>query len=160
MPPLAVPYPLINGHRYSFSSIELIINGLPNVVGFSSINYKPSLKASMVYGSRPQPLGRTRGKAEFTFDFEMYRLEFEILKATLGTVAILGYGETQFDTIVQYWEALQPVVTDTILAARIEEVDLSNADGADPSKVKVTCSALSILLNGMSIASIASPVAL
>lgn len=159
MPPLAVPYPLINGHRYSFSSIELIINSLPNVVGFSSINYKPSLKASLVYGSRPQPLGRTRGKVEYTFDFEMYRLEFEILKATLGA-GPFGYGETQFDTIVQYWELAQPVVTDKILSARIEEVDLSNADGPDASKVKVTCSALGIVLNGASIASIALPVAL
>lgn len=154
---LSIPYPLVNGHRYSFASIEARFNGLP-FIGFSAINYKPSLKAGMVYGSRPQALGRTRGKQEITFDFEMYRLEFELFKATLGLAGV-GFGETSFETIVQYSEgALQPVVTDTILSARIEEVDLSNADGTDASKVKCTCSAMNILLNGVSIAIAALPI--
>jgi hypothetical protein len=153
---LSISYPLVNGHRYSFVSIEAIINGLP-YIGFSAINYKQSLKAGMVYGSRPQALGRTRGKQELTFDFEMYRLEFELLKATLG-IAGVGFGETPFDTVVQYAEALQPVTTDTIISARIEEVDLSNADGTDPSKVKCTCSAMQILLNFVPIAIPGSPI--
>lgn len=156
--PTPIPYPLVNGHRYSFASVEAIINGLP-FIGFSAINYKPSLKPGMVYGSRPQPIGRTRGKAEFTFDFEMYRLEFEVLKATLGAGGV-GFGETPFDTVVQYGELGQPVTTDTIVSARIEEVDLSNADGTDPSKVKVTCNCLSILLNGVPIAIPAAPIGL
>jgi hypothetical protein len=147
---LSVAYPLVNGHRYSFASIEAIFNGIP-YIGFSAINYKPSLKATMVYGSRPQALGRTRGKQEHTFDFEMYRLEFEIFKATLG-IGGVGFGETPFDVVVQYAETLQPVTTDTIISARIEEVDLSNTDGTDPSKVKCTCSVMQILLNFMPIA--------
>lgn len=158
--PLPISYPLINGHRYSFASIEARFNGIP-FIGFSAINYKPSMKAGMVYGSRPQPIGRTRGKVEFTFDFEMYRLEFEVLKATLGAGGI-GFGETPFDTVVQYAEIpLYPtVITDTIFAARIEEVDLSNADGTDPSKVKCTCSALGISLNGVPIAFQSAPIGL
>ncbi len=111
----------------------------------------------MVYGSRPQAIGRTRGKQELTFDFEMYRIEFEILKATLG-VGGIGFGETPFDTIVQYAELGQPVVTDSIISARIEEADLSNADGSDPSKVKCTCSAMQIYLNGVPIAIPAFPI--
>jgi hypothetical protein len=155
---LLIQYPLVNGHRYSFASIEARFNGIP-FIGFSAINYKPSLKAGMVYGSRPQPIGRTRGKVEFTFDFEMYRLEFEVFKATLGAGGI-GYGEIAFDTVVQYAELGQPVITDTIVAARIEEVDLSNADGTYPSKVKCSCSALGMLLNGVPIAIQATPIGL
>ena len=155
---LPIQYPLVNGHRYSFASIEAIFNGIP-FIGFSAVNYKASLKAGMVYGSRPQPIGRTRGKAEFTFDFEMYRLEFELFKATLG-IAGVGFGESPFDTVVQYWEAFQPVTTDTILSARIEEVDLSNADGSDPSKVKCTCSCMGILLNFVPIAVPSLPIGL
>jgi hypothetical protein len=151
--PLPISYPFINGHRYSFVSIEAIINNIP-YIGFTAINYKPSLKAGMVYGSRPQPIGRTRGKAEFTFDFEMYRQEFELFKASLISFAGpgVGYGEVAFGVVVQYSEKFLPVVTDTIVAARIEEVDLSNADGTDPSKAKCTCSCLDILLNGVPIA--------
>jgi hypothetical protein len=151
--PTPISYPLINGHRYSFASIEAIFNNIP-FIGFTAVNYKPSLKAGMVYGSRPQPIGRTRGKAEFTFDFEMYRLEFEIFKASLVSVAGPGngFGEVSFRTVVQYSEIGQSVVTDTMVGARIEEADLSNADGTDPSKVKCTCSCMDILLNGVPIA--------
>jgi hypothetical protein len=155
---LPLQYPLVNGHRYSFASIEAIFNGIP-FIGFTAVNYKPSLKAAMVFGSRPQAIGRTRGKAEHTFDFEMYRLEFELFKTSLGAAG-LGYGETSFDTVVLYSELFQPVTTDVIVSARIEEVDLSNADGTDPSKVKVTCSAMSILLNGMPIAIPSPPIGL
>lgn len=147
------PYPLINGHRYSFVSIEAIFNNIP-FIGFSAVNYGPSLKASLVYGSRPQPIGRTRGKAEFKFDFEMYRLEFEFFKASLISIKGpgVGFGEVSFRTVVQYGEFGQPTITDTIEGARIEEVDLSNADGTEPAKAKCTCSALDILLNGVPIA--------
>jgi len=151
--PLLVPYPLINGHRYSFASVEALFNGIA-YLGISELNYKPSLKAGMVYGSRPQPLGRTRGKQEHTVSFKMYRLEFELFKATLVNIngAGIGFGETPFDIVATFAELGQPVTTDTIVSARIEEADLSNADGTDASVVNVTCSCMQILLNGAPIA--------
>lgn len=146
---LPIAYPLINGHRFSFASIEAIFNGIP-MIGFTEITYKPSLKAGIVYGSRPQPLGRTRGKVEYSFSFKMLRLEFEALKLTLA--GGVGFGEFPFDVIVQYGEIGQPVVTDSIISARIEEAELSNSDGTDPAQVNVTCSAMGMLLNGAPIA--------
>jgi hypothetical protein len=148
MPIPSVAYPLINGHRYSFASIEADFNGR-KVLAITEINYKPSLKGTTVYGSTPHPLGRTRGKVENTWSAKMARLEFEVFKSTLGVPGTgMGFGETAFDIVVQYSELLQPVTTDTILGARIEESDLSNTDGTDPSMVNLTGSCLGILLNG------------
>ena len=41
-----------------------------------------------------------------------------------------------------------PTVTDTLIGARIVQVELSNADGVDASSVKLTLMPLQILLNG------------
>lgn len=153
---LPIQYPLVNGHRYSFVSIEALFNGIP-MIGFTEVNYGPSLKGSLVYGSRPQPIGRTRGKLELKFSFKMYRLEFEILKASLGAAGV-GFGETAFDTGIQYAEAGQPIITDSIIAARIEDPDLSNSEGTDASMVNVTCSCMNILLAGVPIVTPSAPI--
>lgn len=141
----SVVYPLIGGHKYSFASVEANFGGF-GTVGITEINYKPSLKGQQAYGSDPHPLGETRGKAEFSIDFTMYRHEFEILKQGMISGGI-GFGEIRFDIIVQYAELNMPVITDTIIGVRIQEADLSNKDGVDPSMVKCSCSCLGMLLN-------------
>ena len=147
MPVPSILYPLINGHRYSFASIEANFNG-QTILGITEVSYKPSLKGTVVYGTTPHPLGRTRGKVENTWSAKMYRLEFERLKLTLGVLG-QGFGENPFDIVAQYSELpSQPVTTDTILGARIQEADLSNADGTDASMVNLTGDCLGILLNG------------
>lgn len=150
MPIPSVAYPLVNGHRYSFASVEANFGGFP-CLGITEINYKPSLKGTMVYGSAPQPIGETRGKLELSCDFTMYRHEFELFKLTFPGLGV-GFGEFRFDIIVQYSEGQMPVITDTIVGVRIQEADLSNRDGTDASVVKVTCSCLNILLNTSPIA--------
>lgn len=148
MPIPSPAYPLINGHRYSFVSIEATFNGT-KMLGFTEVNYKPSLKGTVVYGATPHPLGRTRGKVENTWSAKMYRIEFEILKTSLAILG-MGFGENPFDIVVQYAELpSQPVTTDTLLGARIEEADLANADGTEPSMVNLTGTCLGILLNGV-----------
>lgn len=150
MPIPSVAYPLVNGHRYSFASIEAIFGGFPTI-GFTEINYKPSLKGTLCYGSAPQPIGETRGKLELSVDWTMYRHEFELFKQGFPALGV-GFGEYRFDIIVQYAELLMPVITDTIVGVRVQEPDLSNRDGTDPSMVKLTGSCLNILLNGVPLA--------
>lgn len=157
MPVVNPPYPLINGHRYSFASIEARFNGIP-IIGFKSLNYSDELQPGDVYGSRPQILGATRGKQKSTCDFEMYRLEFEVLKQTLGLGGI-GYGETRFNIVAQFAELpTSPVMTDTIVGVRIAKVELSNQDGTDPSTVKVTGHVLRIELGDKPIATPFAPI--
>lgn len=154
---LPIVYPLINGHRYSFASIEAIFKALP-IIGFKSINYDDSLEPGEVYGSRPQLLGATRGKQKASGDFEMYRLEFEFFKATLG-VAGVGYGEEYFDINVTFSEgALQPVITDTLLGCRIKKAASGNTDGTDASMIKCDLFVTRVLLGKVPIATPSLPI--
>lgn len=154
--PSLIPYPLVNGHRYSFASIEFIANGVP-IPGAVSINYSDELEPADVYGTDPQKIGRTRGKRQSTCDFEMYKLEWEALKLTLGVVGV-GYGETSFNIVVCHSEGMTvPVVTDFILGARVTKVENANAEGNEATKVKVTCNVMEVLLAGVPIA---APIAL
>lgn len=152
-----IDYPLINGHRYSFASVEAQFNGLP-ILGIKSINYSPELIPGKVYGSAPQKIGRTRGKEDSSCDFEMLRLEFENLKETLGQQGV-GFGETPFDIIVQFAELpSSPVVTDTIVGFRIGKPEASNADGTDASMIKVSGDPMRVLLGGVPIATPFAPI--
>lgn len=145
--PFLIEYPLINGHRFSFASVEALFGAAGLIIGLRSINYKATLTPGDVYGTAPQKIGRTRGKNESTSDCEMLRLEFENLKETLGQAGV-GYGETAFDIVVQYRELNQPVITDTIIGARITDVDLQNADGTDASACKLDLNVMQIWLGG------------
>ncbi len=150
-----IEYPLINGHRFSWASVEAQFGSVGLIIGIKSINYSPELMPGKVYGTAPQKIGRTRGKEDSSADCEMLRLEFENLKETLGNSGV-GYGETAFDIVVQYREEGQPVVTDTLIGNRITKVDLQNADGTDPSCAKLTLDPMRIWLGGQNQA-IATP---
>ena len=154
--PIPFPtYPLINGHRYSWASIEAFFKGVP-ILGIKSINYKSSLKAGTVRGTAPQKIGRTRGEQDADCDFEMLKLEAMAFIGILGAAGV-GFGETSFQIKVAYSENLpgvfpQPVIVDSINGVRIEELAASNAEGTDASMMKFTCSAMDVLHNGVSIA--------
>ncbi len=145
MPPLpiAIQYPLINGHRFSYASLEILLNGLPPMLGIKSANYSDELMPGDIYGTAPQILGQTRGKQKATFDFEIYLLEWEILRASLGFGG-QGYGESYWIAQFGFYEIGQPPKQDLITGIRVNKVESANADGTDGSFVKVTCSALRI----------------
>lgn len=148
---MAIPisYPLVNGHRYSFVSIEFGANGAI-MRGVSSIDYGDELTPGKMRGTGPNVIGRTRGEYDGDGEVEMYRLEWENLKSTLG-VAGVGFGETAWPITVTYGETGQPVVTDTLEGCRITKVRTGGQEGSDPTKVKLTIDLLRILHNGVPI---------
>jgi len=146
--PAPIPYPLIQGHRYSFASIEALFNGL-KILGFTSINYEDSLEPGKIWGSRPQKIGRTRGKQDPKAEVEMLKLEWEQFKLTLGAAGV-GFGEASFNIIVVYAEQpYAPVTTDTLIGCRITNVKDASQDGTDASKVTLTIDPMTILHNGV-----------
>lgn len=148
---MAIPisYPLVNGHRYSFVSIEFSANGLV-MRGVKSIDYGDKLTPGKMRGTGPNVIGRTRGEYDADCSVEMYRLEWENLKQTLGTGGV-GFGETAWDITVTYGEVGQPVVTDTLEGCRITEARSGGSEGSDPTSVKLTIDLLRILWNGVPI---------
>jgi hypothetical protein len=142
-------YPLINGHRYDFSSIEFKYKPPTGVVvrtlGLKDIDYSDSLEPGKVRGNHAQKVGRTRGEYDSEASFTMYKSEFDEMVALLGP----GYMEKYFDLSVTYAEAGSPTTTDSIVACRIKKVSNAHSEGGEPLAVKVDLDPSHILRNGL-----------
>ncbi len=143
----AIPYPLINGVRHSWSSIECRLNG--NIIlGVTEVNYSPTLEPGVVRGAGPRPIGHTLGQVEYEGDFTLLLEEFNALVTALGA----GWMTRPFDVVVTYDESGSGLSTivDTLGSCRITKVEASNsADSTDASTRKCTLKFLSLLLNGV-----------
>jgi hypothetical protein len=138
MPPIL--YPLVNGLRYDYSSVDILL-GVLRFSGIKSITYKHSLEPGELRGSRAQLVGRTRGKYSAEGSVELYRLEYEALisqLALLGLPLSMGYLEVAFDIQVAHQVTLvdpAPIV-DKLIGCRIKSADRTNTEGEEPLTVK------------------------
>jgi hypothetical protein len=139
-----INYPLINGVRHSFPSIELKLNGLI-FVGFKSINYSRKRSRSMIYGNNADPIGKTRGKNEYSCDAEFYLAEFNQFLASLGP----GYGDLAFTINVTYTENSLDTIQDVILGCTLDSSEVSQSEGTDALVRKFEMNPLKILFNGV-----------
>lgn len=162
--------PIINGHRFSWASIEVVINGL-QIAALRSINYTSELTPGVIYGNDPSKRGRTPGKVNHSCVFEILLREWMVLRDSLGQ----SYGRRSFNIVVQYAEPKQdttqnvgfsspgtliapPIVftpssnqssfegvaTDTIIGCRITNVEHPNTDDTAATVVHITCDVLDI----------------
>lgn len=147
MPQFNAPVPAVNGHFYSFASLEFTAftpGGRLEIVAFKSINYGPETDASDVYGNRTQVIGQTRGRVKNTADCELYVQQWENLRTALGGVS---YGDVRFNIAVSYGEVGSPVKTDRIFGARVMSTKYENADGTEAAAVKLTLHVFRIVEN-------------
>jgi hypothetical protein len=133
--------PIVNGHRYSYASVDLIING-KTYVGAKRVNYSSSLEPGIIYSDDPGKFGRTPGKASHSCELELYRLEWNDLVVALGQ----SFGRKAFNVQVQYAEDGEPVTTDAILGCRITKVEFQNSEGTEASSVVLTLDPMDIRL--------------
>lgn len=125
-------YPLINGVRHSYASIELDVNG-KKFYGHREISYSQDLEPGEVRGAHAQLLGRTRGDLKAEGSLTTYLGEWKKLLSALGN----GYMEKSFDITVSYAEDGQPTVTDKLRGCRIKKVEESHSQGTDGLTVKI-----------------------
>ncbi|TAL29018.1 MAG: hypothetical protein EPN98_21485 [Phenylobacterium sp.] len=150
--PGPISYPLVNGNRYSYVSVETVIAGQV-MLGISSINYSDKLDPGIVKGTSMNIIGMTAGDRTLTCDIEMLRLEWDNLLSGLTAAGAGGYGLAFFDIFVSYSETFAGAFTsDSILGCRITEASASNQKGTDPTMVKLTIQPTNILMNGSPIA--------
>lgn len=108
-PNWAVKYPLVNGHLYSFASIECDLDGLL-FAGFTSINYDDPVQPGKLYGTGGVLVGRTPGTNKPTLSMTMLRRDWDFLRSQLakGSTSLAAYGTKSFSVTVTYHEeALQ-----------------------------------------------------
>lgn len=139
---------IINGHRYSFASIELTARNRL-FLGITRISYGSSLRPGIIRATDSEKIGRTPGDADHRCEIEMLQREFQQLLETLGP----GFGLVPFDIQVAFAETLtidvgsdarfqgaapEGVTTHMIRECRITDVDLQSQDGSEANKVRVT----------------------
>lgn len=134
----------INGVTYDWHSLEVVANGAatPEI---KEISYKEAGKRTKVFGTPRNAVGRTGGKAEPEASITMYKAQWEVFKKDLGN----GFGLKEFDILVNYSEASQPIVTDELIGCTIEEVETSPSQGDDPVEVKLALSVMRMKHNGL-----------
>lgn len=143
MPSLA--YPLINGNRYDFSSLEVDVAGL-RIRGITALNYTDELEPGEVYGTSAQIIGRTRGQRRTSGSVTMHRAEADQLIAALGN----GFMERSFNIAASYADTGQPLTRDELVGCRITRVQKDNAQGSDPTAVTFDLHILDMRHNGVS----------
>lgn len=143
--PLAIQRPLLNGHEYSFASLEVMVNNIV-VVGLKSISYAPKKDVGKVYGTLPQKIGRTRGKEDPTCELDLYSIEWEVIRQSLGDNG-QGYMEKPCNIMVTRQEPGRPVIQDYLVSCQVTNVANSGSDGTDALVVKVTFDVMRILTN-------------
>lgn len=139
-----IAYPLVNGVRHSFASIELKLNA-QIFIGFKSINYNRTRSRAKVRGNSPDPLGKTIGDNDYTADAELYLAEWNQFQSSLG----VGYGDVFFQVLVTYSANGFDTIQDVINGCTIDSTEASQSQGPDPLVRKFDLAPLKILYNGI-----------
>lgn len=141
-----IQYPLINGVRHSFSSIEAKLAG-SIFLGMKSINYSRTRSRGWARGTSPDPLGKTLGDNEYKADVELYLAEFNVF--IVNALGGAGYGDVFFSVSVTYTLPNFDTIVDQIIGCTLDTTDASNSQGTDPTLRKFELNPTKILYNGL-----------
>lgn len=142
-----IQYPLINGNRFDFSSVEVVIDSVL-FGGVKEVTYSDSLEPGELRGNRAQLIGRTRGKYGAEGSLTLFKSEFQQMIALLGGQGI-GYMEASFTVVVAHSEPGSDVVTDTLIGCRIKKAEDQKQEGGEPLTVKCDLHIMRIDRNGV-----------
>jgi len=139
-------YPLINGFRHSWASVEFQANNL-TFGGITAINYEALLDGQPVRGAGPLVIGHTVGQASWTGDFEMLLDEWNTFQFSLGN----GFMQTYFNIRVTYAAPGDTTIVDTLSGCRVKSLGASaQASSGDALVRKVPLLITSGNFNGVS----------
>lgn len=124
---------LINGIAYSWTSVTLILFGVP-VTGITKIEYKRAQKKENNYGAGALPISRGYGNYEFTGSIEIYQDELRRIIASAPGRDPLAIGI--FDIPVVFQLPGGTYQKDTLKACEFMEEGLTASQG--DTKLMVT----------------------
>ena len=107
---MALTYPLIQGNRYSWSSVRVNI-GNQQYLGVKSINFNEKVDPQKIHGTGQNIIGATAGMYDADGDIEVYQQEADEIITVLG----VGWGNKPLTVTVQYEDDGQPSVTKTLI---------------------------------------------
>lgn len=138
-------YPLINGVRYSWSSIITNI-GADQYLGCKSINFNEKVSPTTIHGTNQAMIGQTAGQYEADGDCEFYQQEADAIVDALNAIAagnVKGKGWMNVPLVVQvqYYDDGQPLRTKK-LTVRFTARTQGGSEGSDALTSKFTMSFL------------------
>ncbi len=146
---------LINGNRYSFTSISADFNVMGGASGefprgiFKSINYDASQDPGLVQGNSIAPLGRTTGFGTGTGSFESLISELDDFLATITNGGQFPIMNVDFNLTISYSVNDLDVRTDALLGCRITKVGQANSQGNDATMTSCDMSIMKMFRNGL-----------
>lgn len=141
-------FPLINGNRFDYTSLELVVNGVP-YRGVKSLDYDDELSTKKQYGTSARPLGRNRGVYDASGSIELYLEEWNAIAPQLAALGNGGIGEANFLITAIYADFGAPAITDVLTGCRVKKVSASHAQGSAELTVKLELDIMDILRNGL-----------
>lgn len=141
---------LINGNRYSFTSVSVQLAGqdIPKGV-FKSINYDAQQDPGVVQGNQITMVGRTAGLGTGTGSFEMLVSEWDDFNSALTSDGETPTMSVYFDIIVSYSENGTDTRTDTLRGVKITKIGSSNQQGTDATTKSCDISIARMKLGGI-----------
>jgi hypothetical protein len=143
-------YPLINGFRPSWASIEFQWGSTINYA-LQSIDYKAVRTRKKTRGTNVDPFSKTRGSADYDCKIKVLLSESDAFMAQLAQQDPTGqgaYGDVFFMVTVKYAEPSMAIITDTILGCTIDSIEQSSSEGVEDIVREHELSPLLILHNG------------
>lgn len=147
---MAFPQPLINGRRYSFSSIEFTVirpdGGTEVFLDVNDISYADVLNIEFVKGASQGPIGWTAG------EYEPADGSFTCTKSKFQTAIVEGIGDgwlgANLNIVAKYNDVGEPLTKDEI-QCRISGAEDAHSQGPGPLNEKVSLKVMTILRNGI-----------
>ena len=138
-------YPLINGNKYDWSSVELDIGDAGIFTGVKEITFTHSLEPGVVRGTRAEMIGRTRGEYTAEGSMVVYAEEYSEIITALGD----GYMEASFSITSTYSDTNVPVQVNRLIGCRITNVEGGGSQGTDPLEVSLDLSIFRVETGGL-----------
>lgn len=141
--------PLINGRRFSYSSIEIvtstILNPLGTLIDCDAVDYEDALDIQFRRGTSRVPIGWTSGTYEASDStLQLGKSACAALLSSIGP----GYMGINLNVLVSYSDIGEPLVVDTLIA-RIAGIKDGHAYSADALTSVVKLKTFYILRNGI-----------
>ncbi len=137
-------FPLINGFKYSFSSIEVDIGG-EIFTDIQALDYSDTVSRAKLRGANAVPLGITRGDYEAVMSFTLSKRGAKDFRALLGP----GFKEKFFDVTTTYTEKEEGTTTDKVIGCLIIGNENSHSPGPDALIEVIPCDVHHIIWDGL-----------
>lgn len=134
-------YPIINGVRYSWSSIIVNI-GADQYLGCKSINFNEKVEPQKIHGTNQAMIGATAGQYDADGDCEFYQQEGDAIVDSLSALSLSnvkgkGWMNAPLTVQVQYFDDGQPLRT-KILTVRLTSRTQGGSEGGEALTSKFT----------------------